>query len=110
MERIQQEISNGNDVEAGAVYSSSYLAPSGGKMSNPQKHSFWAKGTGFGSGPTQQQWNVDLHVMKRKQDEQNVTYLLRVSFSLGRDNMLMVCMTFFDLTVFFDANKFLRLI
>ncbi|EJD76030.1 ubiquitin-conjugating enzyme family protein [Loa loa] len=43
-----------------------------------QQHSFWAKGTGFGSGTTQQQWNVDLHVLKRKQDEQNVTYLLRV--------------------------------
>uniref|UniRef100_A0A158Q7N3 UBIQUITIN_CONJUGAT_2 domain-containing protein n=1 Tax=Elaeophora elaphi TaxID=1147741 RepID=A0A158Q7N3_9BILA len=44
----------------------------------PQQHSFWAKGTGFGSGTTQQQWNVDLHVLKRKQDEQNVTHLLRV--------------------------------
>ncbi|VDK62166.1 unnamed protein product [Onchocerca ochengi] len=43
-----------------------------------QQHSFWAKGTGFGSGTTQQQWNVDLHVLKRKQDEQNVTHLLRV--------------------------------
>ncbi|VDO32389.1 unnamed protein product [Onchocerca flexuosa] len=42
-----------------------------------QHHSFWAKGTGFGSGTTQQQWNVDLHVLKRKQDEQNVTHLLR---------------------------------
>lgn len=45
-----------------------------------QQHSFWAKGTGFGSGTTQQQWNVDLHVLKRKQDEQNVTHLLRVCF------------------------------
>uniref|UniRef100_A0A915PSQ5 UBC core domain-containing protein n=1 Tax=Setaria digitata TaxID=48799 RepID=A0A915PSQ5_9BILA len=43
-----------------------------------QQHNFWAKGTGFGSGTTQQQWNVDLHVLKRKQDEQNVTHLLRV--------------------------------
>uniref|UniRef100_A0A914WXR9 Uncharacterized protein n=1 Tax=Plectus sambesii TaxID=2011161 RepID=A0A914WXR9_9BILA len=39
---------------------------------------FWAKGTGFGSGTTQQQWNVDLHVMKRKQDEDTVTCLLKV--------------------------------
>lgn len=45
-----------------------------------QQHNFWAKGTGFGSGTTQQQWNVDLHVLKRKQDEQNVTHLLRVCF------------------------------
>uniref|UniRef100_A0A158R584 UBIQUITIN_CONJUGAT_2 domain-containing protein n=1 Tax=Syphacia muris TaxID=451379 RepID=A0A158R584_9BILA len=43
-----------------------------------QSQSYWAKGTGFGSGTTQQQWNVDLHVMRRKADERNVTYLLQV--------------------------------
>ncbi|VDK44650.1 unnamed protein product, partial [Anisakis simplex] len=45
---------------------------------NAQQQNFWAKGTGFGSGTTQQQWNVDAHVMKRKLDEQTVTHLLRV--------------------------------
>ncbi len=39
---------------------------------------YWAKGTGFGTGSTQQQWNMDLHVLKRKQDEENVTCLLNV--------------------------------
>lgn len=43
-----------------------------------QSQNYWAKGTGFGSGTTQQQWNVDLHVMKRKMDERNVTHLLQV--------------------------------
>uniref|UniRef100_A0A914RS60 Uncharacterized protein n=1 Tax=Parascaris equorum TaxID=6256 RepID=A0A914RS60_PAREQ len=38
-----------------------------------RSQNFWAKGTGFGSGTTQQQWNVDAHVMKRKLDEETVT-------------------------------------
>lgn len=45
------------------------------------QHSCWAKGTGFGTGTTQQHWDVDLHVLKREQDEQNVTHLLKVYFS-----------------------------
>lgn len=43
-----------------------------------QGQNYWAKGTGFGSGTTQQQWNVQQHVAKRKQDESNVTCLLKV--------------------------------
>uniref|UniRef100_A0A915E9T2 Uncharacterized protein n=1 Tax=Ditylenchus dipsaci TaxID=166011 RepID=A0A915E9T2_9BILA len=41
---------------------------------------FWAKGTGFGSGSTQQQWNVKEVMARRKQDEENVTCLLNVGF------------------------------
>lgn len=41
---------------------------------------YWAKGTGFGSGTTQQQWNVNQHIAKRKQDEENVACVLNVSF------------------------------
>ncbi|VDK73717.1 unnamed protein product [Litomosoides sigmodontis] len=62
-----------------SVNSSGNAGPAVTSASNvTQQHSFWAKGTGFGSGTTQQQWNVDLHVLKRKQDEQNVTLLLKV--------------------------------
>lgn len=39
---------------------------------------YWAKGTGFGTGSTAQQWNIDLHNIRRQQDEQNVTVILRV--------------------------------
>ncbi|KAM3721402.1 Baculoviral IAP repeat-containing protein [Dirofilaria immitis] len=61
------------------VNNSGNVGPAVNSSSNiMQQHNFWAKGTGFGSGTTQQQWNVDLHVLKRKQDEQNVTHLLRV--------------------------------
>lgn len=40
---------------------------------------YWAKGTGFGTGSTQRQWNIDLHILKQKQDEQNITCLLKVN-------------------------------
>ncbi|VDN82160.1 unnamed protein product [Brugia pahangi] len=61
------------------INSSGNAAPAMSSASTvTQQHNFWAKGTGFGSGTTQQQWNVDLHVLKRKQDEQNVTHLLKV--------------------------------
>lgn len=53
---------------------------SGSIPNTSTQNTFWAKGTGYGSGTTQQQWNVDLHVMKRKHDELNVTHLLRVIF------------------------------
>lgn len=67
-----------------------------------QQHSFWAKGTGFGSGTTQQQWNVGLHVLKRKQDEQNVTHLLRVYFvSLARN-----CDILFSARIVIDSFSF----
>lgn len=57
-----------------------YSAASSG-TSYPQSQNFWAKGTGFGSGTTQQQWNVDLHVLRRKFDENTVTLLLKVNIS-----------------------------
>ncbi|KHN86885.1 Baculoviral IAP repeat-containing protein 6 [Toxocara canis] len=64
---------NGYDDRMAANYSSAVCSTTQG-----QQQSFWAKGTGFGSGTTQQQWNVDAHVMKRKLDEETVTHLLRV--------------------------------
>ncbi|CAK5092009.1 unnamed protein product [Meloidogyne enterolobii] len=39
---------------------------------------YWAKGTGFGSGTTQQQWSLSQHVAKRRQDENNVAALLHI--------------------------------
>ncbi|CAG9531988.1 unnamed protein product, partial [Cercopithifilaria johnstoni] len=78
----EQSLSEGTNLGLRAeerMNSSGNAGPTASSASNAtQQHSFWAKGTGFGSGTTQQQWNVDLHVLKRKQDEQNVTHLLRV--------------------------------
>ncbi|VDN00794.1 unnamed protein product [Thelazia callipaeda] len=76
-EPLQNERTNHGKTRGERVNSFGSSESTVGPTSTAQ-HSFWAKGTGFGSGTTQQQWNVDLHVMKRKQDEQNVTYLLRV--------------------------------
>ncbi|KAF7639067.1 UBIQUITIN_CONJUGAT_2 domain-containing protein [Meloidogyne graminicola] len=39
---------------------------------------YWAKGTGFGSGTTQQQWSLSQHVAKRRLDENNVAALLHI--------------------------------
>ncbi|KAL3998353.1 Ubiquitin-conjugating enzyme family protein [Acanthocheilonema viteae] len=81
---IGQEQSSVEGVNLGfaaeeRMNSSGNVGPAVSSASNvTHPHGFWAKGTGFGSGTTQQQWNVDLHVLKRKQDEQNVTHLLRV--------------------------------
>lgn len=83
---VEQEQSSGDRTNFGfsveeRMNSSGNAGPAVTYASNvTQQHSFWAKGTGFGSGTTQQQWNVDLHVLKRKQDEQNVTLLLKVYF------------------------------
>uniref|UniRef100_A0AC34RKZ8 UBC core domain-containing protein n=1 Tax=Panagrolaimus sp. JU765 TaxID=591449 RepID=A0AC34RKZ8_9BILA len=37
---------------------------------------FWAKGTGFGSGTTQVQWNLNEHVRRRKLNEEAVTCMI----------------------------------
>lgn len=79
-EHSQDEIASCGTASEGRLCNFGSVVAPGAPSSATQQHNFWAKGTGFGSGTTQQQWNVDLHVMKRKQDEQNVTHLLRVLF------------------------------
>uniref|UniRef100_F1KPF7 Baculoviral IAP repeat-containing protein 6 n=1 Tax=Ascaris suum TaxID=6253 RepID=F1KPF7_ASCSU len=64
---------NGYDDRTSTTYGGTVTS-----TAQTQQQNFWAKGTGFGSGTTQQQWNVDAHVMKRKLDEETVTHLLRV--------------------------------
>lgn len=39
---------------------------------------YWAKGTGFGTGSTQQCWNVEQALMKQRSEEEHVTVLLQV--------------------------------
>lgn len=41
-------------------------------------HMYWAKGTGFGTGSTQQSWNVEQALMRQKSEEEHVTVLLQV--------------------------------
>lgn len=47
--------------------------------SDDKSHVYWAKGTGFGTGSTQQSWNVEQALLKQKNEEEHVTVLLQVS-------------------------------
>ena len=44
--------------------------------SDDKSHVYWAKGTGFGTGSTQQSWNVEQALMRQKSEEEHVTVLL----------------------------------
>lgn len=43
-----------------------------------KSHIYWAKGTGFGTGSTQQSWDVEQSIMKQKSEEEQVTVLLQI--------------------------------
>lgn len=47
-------------------------------LSDDKSHVYWAKGTGFGTGSTQQSWNVEQALLKQKSEEEHVTVLLQV--------------------------------
>ena len=42
------------------------------------ERSYWAKGTGFGTGPTSSGWDVEQAMLKQKAEEEHVTCLLQV--------------------------------
>ncbi|XP_076164518.1 BIR repeat containing ubiquitin-conjugating enzyme isoform X2 [Ptiloglossa arizonensis] len=42
---------------------------------------YWAKGTGFGTGSTQQSWNVEQALLRQRSEEEHVTVLLQVLVS-----------------------------
>lgn len=46
--------------------------------SDDKSHVYWAKGTGFGTGSTQQSWNVEQALLRQKSEEEHVTILLQV--------------------------------
>lgn len=56
-------------------------------ISDDKSHMYWAKGTGFGTGSTQQSWDVEQALLRQKSEEEHVTVLLQVKFntnSIGR--------------------------
>nr|CAH7748378.1 unnamed protein product [Callosobruchus chinensis] len=56
----------------------------GGKEDKSQL--YWAKGTGFGTGSTQQSWNVEQALLKQRNEEEHVTVLLQVLASYINPN------------------------
>ncbi|KAF7274270.1 hypothetical protein GWI33_013063 [Rhynchophorus ferrugineus] len=51
-----------------------------------ERQLYWAKGTGFGTGSTQQSWNVEQALLKQKNEEEHVTVLLQVLASYINPN------------------------
>lgn len=46
--------------------------------SDDNSHLYWAKGTGFGTGSTQQSWNVEQALLRQRCEDEHVTVLLQV--------------------------------
>ncbi|XP_015440195.1 PREDICTED: baculoviral IAP repeat-containing protein 6 [Dufourea novaeangliae] len=46
--------------------------------SDDNSHLYWAKGTGFGTGSTQQSWNIEQALLRQRSEEEHVTVLLEV--------------------------------
>ncbi|XP_035734374.1 baculoviral IAP repeat-containing protein 6-like isoform X2 [Vespa mandarinia] len=53
------------------------LGQTGGR-SDDNSHLYWAKGTGFGTGSTQQSWNVEQALLRQRSEEEHVTVLVQV--------------------------------
>ncbi|KAI5741460.1 hypothetical protein M8J76_013823 [Diaphorina citri] len=54
--------------------------------SDDKSHLYWAKGTGFGTGSTTQNWNMEHALSRQRLEEEHVTSLLRVlSAYIGPD-------------------------
>lgn len=52
---------------------------SGGGGSSEDKNSlYWAKGTGFGTGSTMQQWDAEKTLMQQKMEEEHVSCILEI--------------------------------
>jgi len=51
---------------------------SGGGRSDDNSHLYWAKGTGFGTGSTQQSWNVEQALLRQRCEDEHVTMLLQL--------------------------------
>lgn len=70
--------SNTTETSAVAVNTYNDAIEYSNNQSLTQTPNYWAKGTGFGSGTTQQQWNLNRHVTKQRQEEEHITCLLMV--------------------------------
>ncbi|XP_028176769.1 baculoviral IAP repeat-containing protein 6-like [Ostrinia furnacalis] len=53
-------------------------ASNGSGKSEDKSQLYWAKGTGFGTGSTQQSWNVEQALVRQRTEEEHVTVLLQV--------------------------------
>lgn len=69
---------NSSDKDSPKESASKAKDDGGGGGGGSGRQLYWAKGTGFGTGSTQQSWNVEQALMKQKSEEEHVTVLLQV--------------------------------
>ena len=50
------------------------------KVADDKGQSYWAKGTGFGTGSTTSSWDAEQALLRQKSEEQHVTCLLQVQY------------------------------
>lgn len=63
--------------------SSSMFSSEGGtslKITEEKNSNYWAKGTGFGTGSTIQQWDAEKTMMQQRMEEDHVECILEVSY------------------------------
>lgn len=54
------------------------LGVGGGGSSEDKNSLYWAKGTGFGTGSTMQQWDAEKTLMQQKMEEEHISCILEV--------------------------------
>lgn len=61
---------------------SSLAAKGGVSAARSSSNVYWAKGTGFGTGSTDQSWDIALDLSRQKMEEERVTVLLQVKIRI----------------------------
>ncbi|XP_067212436.1 baculoviral IAP repeat-containing protein 6 isoform X3 [Linepithema humile] len=64
--------------DGSAEHKTGQSGSSNGGRSDDNSHLYWAKGTGFGTGSTQQSWNVEQALLRQRCEDEHVTVLLQV--------------------------------
>ncbi|KAL4711756.1 hypothetical protein ACJJTC_015822 [Scirpophaga incertulas] len=65
--------------------------PGAGKEDKGQL--YWAKGTGFGTGSTQQSWNVEQALVRQRTEEEHVTVLLQAVCQIAASEEAVTCVS-----------------
>jgi hypothetical protein len=111
---FQQKISSETSVSGslsgghGVAEQASHSTVSGEEKSNL----YWAKGTGFGTGSTIQQWDAEKTLMQQRMEEEHVTCILEILSSYiecYQDNMCDLAVELFDHSCVINAlSSYLR--
>lgn len=116
---MEMNSANGGQASGGGFLASGLAglgggAVSGGGGSSEDKNSlYWAKGTGFGTGSTMQQWDAEKTLMQQKMEEEHVSCILEILSSyiecFDDDNMKDAIVELFDHSCVINAlSSYLR--